>query len=407
MRYLFIFLCLASLLSAQDPSAGFSVPTPITTRATTKIPASIVAPIDAQLRNLRSGDIEHAYKDTTSSEFQASTSLEAFKEFVEKYPILLKHKTLEVKPVAIQQNDASVTVVLNPLKEAVTVNYLLVKEHNLWKIWHVSVTPLYSEEILALLHNEQALRKPIEDQLKALKNDNSAKAYQEYTSESFRSSTSLDAFRKFLKEFPIFTHYLDYRFKDPVVEKGTGRVEVDLHTETSITTVEYTLGIEDDMWKIWGIQILKQFAKEASSQEFQEDNFQEVLPKAKVMQTKQPEPKELSLGPMDFSRIEIGDKIDSDGGITNPSVILRSNQGDIYVNLFVRNGIFGTKVNLAVEHLDTHSSIPAIATTLQQDGNVEVSFVLSSPSTGWPRGQYLLTATSSTGAKRTLRFTVE
>ncbi len=201
---LFALHFFAPFCKADEPQAGVSTSTQVTTRAAPNTPASIIVPIDLQLRDLRAGNIEAAYKDTTSKEFKETTSLEAFKEFVERYPILAKHKTLEVKPVAIQQNDASVTVVLNPQKEAITLNYLLIRENNLWKVWHVSVTPLYSDATLALLQDHTALRKPIEGFLEALQNQNSAKAYQAFTSEAFRTTTSIDVFRKYINEHPVF-----------------------------------------------------------------------------------------------------------------------------------------------------------------------------------------------------------
>lgn len=370
-----------------------------------RTPAAIIVPIDAQLRDFRDGDVESAYRDTTSGDFKSATSLEAFKTFVEKNPILSKHKSIEVKTNAIQEQEANITVTLDPAKEAVPVNYLLVKENNQWKIWHMSVTPLYSEETKALMQDQSAMRVPIEAQLQALRDGNIPKAYQNFTSDAFKRAASLEAFRAYVKDFPVLSQPVSIDYKEPIFSKGTSLLEVHLNTETTTTVMEYTLGIEDDEWKIWGEKVLKQLAKAPS------DSHPASIGESsnvRVTQTRQASDNTDSpSGKLEFSRIDIGGSLDVKNNKGSATPTLKSNQGDIYVNLYVRYGIFGTKIELQMEHLETHTRIPTISTTLDQDGNIEVSFVYSPPANGWPKGHYVLTAVASTGAVRTLPFLVE
>lgn len=368
-----------------------------------RTPTTIIAPIDAQLRNFRNGDIESAYRDTTSTEFKSATSLESFKKFVEHNPLLSKHKNIEVQPNTILSTEASVTVILDPGKDSIPVNYRLIRENDQWKVWHMSVTPLYSAQIRELMKDSEAMKKPIEGQLEALRQGNIPRAYQNYTSEVFKKMTSLDAFRNYVKDFPMLAQTVDLEFTDPAFDKGTSILEVRLNTDSTVTVIEYTLGIEDDEWKIWGMKVLRQLAKMSATSS---DTVGE--PNVKVTQTKQDdEGDETPNAPMEISRIEIGGKTTVGDSKLNAAHILKTNQGDIYVNVFIRRGIFGSKIELQMLHLESRTKIPSISTTLQQDGNIAVSFIFSPPVSGWPQGHYLLTATASSGARNVLEFRVE
>lgn len=401
----FMAQCLAAAPTSPPSGAGASSLDKTTPVGSSRTPTSLIVPIDALLRNLRNGDISHAYNDTTSADFKSATTIEAFTAFVNHNPILIKHKTIELKTNDMQDLHASITVTLDPGKTGVPVNFMLVKENGQWKIWHLSLTPLYSIETLALMKDTAAMHKPIEGQLQALQDGNIPRAYQNFTSEAFRKATTLDAFRAYIKDFPMLTQKGELDFKDPVFDKGTSIIEVHLNGVTASTELEYTVGIEDDEWKVWGVKVLKQLAKVPSA----------TTPEAvgdpanvTVSQTKQAEDgKDAPNGPLEISRIDIGGRQDINTPKTNPLYILKANQGDIYVNLYIRRGIFGTKIELQMIHLDSGTKIPSISTTLQQDGNLMVSFVFTPPLAGWPTGHYLLTSTASTGAQRTLTFSVE
>jgi hypothetical protein len=103
----------------------------------------------------------------------------------------------------------------------------------------------------------------------------------------------------------------------------------------------------------------------------------------------------------------VGTSLNLKGEIENPSIVLKSPQGSIYVNIYVRNGAAGTKVNVSLEHLDSHSMLPEVSTTLQQDGDLILSFAFEAPNQGWPVGNYLIEVTSSIGLQRQYTFVVQ
>lgn len=391
----------------SSPPAGTSSSGSAPTLANAKIPAALIVPIDIQLRNLRDGDIEKAYDSTTSKEFKTATSLEEFKDFVGRYPILSKHSSIEVRLITLQDKEANLTAILNPGNEAISVTYLLSREDDKWKIWNMSVTPEYSERVTTLLQNPASMNKIIEDQLESLKEGKIIKAYEEFSSSQFKTQTPLNTFRRFLREFPVLSNYSDVKFRDPYVEKGTGRVEVDISGENAVTTFQYTMGIENNQWKIWNMELLKQVARGVPGQETGVPGMESQEQNIRITQTKQPENGEKKEGPLEITSIELSNQIDSTGKMINPNAPIRSQLSDLHVNVFVRNGVFGAKLTMMIAHVESQSHIPAISTTLSQDGNVEVSFVLTPPQTGWPKGHYTLTVTSSTGASREMSFTVE
>lgn len=367
-------------------------------------------PIDLQLSALRNKDVEKAYRDATSKDFQKATSLEDFQKFVEHYPILFEHQSIAVKAQSFSGNEAEITVHLDPEKDAIPVRYLLINEDGRWKIWNMNVIPTYSEAVLGLLKDPMGVRKPVELQIAALREDDLLKAYGQYTSKEFRKQTSLEAFRQFVSNFPLFTAHTAVAFKDPVIESGTGKITVDLYSSSNLITVEYTLGIEDDQWKIWGIQILQKSAqgaftpaKDSSMPTNGSENDKEQIPLQKeTLETVEPHASKK----LEFAKVEVGNTLDAQGNI-EISDSLKSSKDPIHINLYVRNGIAGTKITLNIEHAISKSSIPPVSTNLQQDGNSMVSFVFQPPEQGWPSGEYSLEIIASSGEKKQYSFSVE
>lgn len=364
-------------------------------------PLDWLAPIDAQLRLMRERDIERAYQETTSKDFQASTPLQTFKEFVERNPILQTHTDILVKSHSIHGDDAAVSIMLNPDSDAILLRYFLVHEDGTWKIWNINIASKYAPSVEQLLKNPISMQQPISGQLQALRNEEVTSAYYNFTSKSFQEKTSFTEFRQFLTNFPVLAKHDAVSFKDPILHEGTGRIEVNLHElNDGTTTLLYLLGIEDDQWKIFGLEVIKQVGKGTS------------LPTKKEAVIK-PEnlPEELARKDhtleMEFVQVQIGTKLDAEGNIISPTTVLQAPEGDIYVTLFIQNGTAGTKVDVSLEHVESHSLIPPLSTTLEQDGNTVVSFSFSPPISGWPKGHYLLIATSSTSVNKLFTFDIE
>jgi hypothetical protein len=357
---------------------------------------ALISPIDVQLRYLREKNIQSAYEETTKA-FKVATSLDGFEKFVENYPILIKHQDIEIKSSNEQGNRAEVTVVLNPQQENVTVQYQLAKEEGQWKIWSLSIVTPYTTTVSSLLSNPSSMLKPIEGQLQALREGDFVKAYYNYTTKEFQSSSSLEAFQKFMDTFANLKKYEAVEFKAPSLEQGTGRVEIDFHNKGYVLSVEYTLGIEDDQWKIWHMRVLKQ---ETSA----EGEKKEELPQGFPSGEEKGNP---VFHPMQFVKYELGTQVDAEGAITAPLIPNEIPKGDIYINIYIKQGTIGDRIELHLKHVESQSSLPSISTSLQQEGNSVVSFAFSPPAVGWPKGHYQLEAISNSGVSRNFSFTLE
>lgn len=218
-------------------------------------------PIESELRLLRTNKLWDAYRNTTSKDFQKATSFQEFMHFIKRYPILTSHKNIVVKSQSIKNDEADVTILLDPEKNATPVRYLLVHEDGAWKIWNMNVTPSFSEAALKLMKEPLTTHKPIDVQLDALKHKDIAKAYDDHTSAEFKKATSLEDFRKFIEQYPLFENYDAVAFMEPSIQEGSATVMVDLYNKQGSIAVEYTLGIENDQWNIWGIQVVKASAQ--------------------------------------------------------------------------------------------------------------------------------------------------
>lgn len=358
--------------------------------------ADWLIPIDAMLRALRDKNVARGYNDSTAKEFKKATSLDDFKQYVDRYPILSSHQNLVVESQETQKNNANVTIVLNPEQEAVPVKFMLTRENDSWKIWNLYVVLPYSPAVTALLSDVQSLRPVVADFLRELHDDEYEKAYDTYTSKEFQKTSTLRDFHGFLQKYNMFTQHDSIEFGKPTILEATGTLPVDLLYKDGTAQIEFVLGIQNDQWKIWGIRVVRYNAESAPT-----------APSATPLE----KPSEASVKPilptdLQFERVEVGDKVDEIGNIINPQKFVQGTSGKIFVNLFIRNGVKGNKIDLTVEHLATHTMLPVVSTTLEKEGDSRLSFSFSPPSQGWPKGQYQMRAESSTGISRDFVFDV-
>src|SRR5262249_17616035 len=110
---------------------------------------------------------------------------------------------------------------------------------------------------------------------------------------------------------------------------------------------------------------------------------------------------------LNFAKAILGNKVDLRGIITDPTTEFADAHKDITMNLYVEHGKEGTGIEVVLEHIETGSTIPAVKTTLEKDGDSVVSFVFSPPTQGWPKGNYKLHVTSTTGLQKDFTFKVK
>lgn len=106
----------------------------------------VVKPAEEQLTLLENGKIEEAY-NMTSEEFQQSTSLEKFKNFIETYPILAENKGHSFNERSFENNIGTVRGTLTAEDGTrVSIEYKLIKENGEWKILSVELNTTENPE---------------------------------------------------------------------------------------------------------------------------------------------------------------------------------------------------------------------------------------------------------------------
>lgn len=90
--------------------------------------------VDSHLASLRSGDIESAYSQT-SPEFKQATPLDAFKKFVEAYPVLTKHGAFSFDSRGFENNAGQVTGHLTDgSNKLAKIEFQMIKIDGTWMI---------------------------------------------------------------------------------------------------------------------------------------------------------------------------------------------------------------------------------------------------------------------------------
>lgn len=219
--------------------------------------AAILSSIETQLQDFKKGDVDDAYSNVSEG-FKKATSLQQFQEFIKQYEILKNYRNYNVIDQQQEGDKAAVKLELVDKDIKIPIEYYLVKENNNWKIWSLQVL-LPAENMPA----PSLMLEPVQGQLKALNENQIEKAYNDYTSDEFKKITTLDAFKTFMVNFPLFTQYKSVDYKQPKLEESGGKLLVVLKGENNKTaTVEYTLGISEGKWKIWGLRLVDFDAKD-------------------------------------------------------------------------------------------------------------------------------------------------
>ena len=199
--------------------------------------------VDAHLQALRDNNIESAYQHTTP-DFQASTPLPAFKQFVAAYPILSKHTSFSMEQRGFEGNQGRVTGhLLLEGDEYSRVEFLMSDVGDKWLIQGIQITSVLME--------------PINNHLAALRGKDIEEAYQ-YTSKEFRSSTSLSDFNKFVANYPVLTKHTSFSAGQSGQQGNEGRITgYLLFNNKKAAFIDFTMEKEGDNWKIYRMQLKK------------------------------------------------------------------------------------------------------------------------------------------------------
>lgn len=239
-----------------------------------------------------------------------------------------------------------------------------------------------------LAANAEDLTDAVYDQLKALKKNKITEAYYSFTSKEFQEATSLEQFKAFLTAYPILTQTKGIRFIDKINSENIGTLEAFLtNADNKEIKAQYRIIKEGDKWKILSISL------------------EDSTPSLKQSTTSNTEKTEHK--PLEFSQFVLGTAVDEEGRITQGQTIFNHLLPELYLNLYIANGIKDAQIEVELEHLDTHSKIAPIKTKLTEDGHAILTFVFSPPPTGWPKGNYQVMASTPSGAQNHYDFKIE
>lgn len=114
-------------------------------------PDPLLEVVDGHLKSLRAKDIDRAYTDYTSKEFQKKTSLEDFKALLSKYKVLSSNKLFQFQSFFIEDNIASLGGDLHSDEgSSIPVEFDFVMEDGKWKIMGIQI---YQNELSFPLHD--------------------------------------------------------------------------------------------------------------------------------------------------------------------------------------------------------------------------------------------------------------
>jgi len=354
---------------------------------------SLVDVVEHQLGALRQQDISKAYYGYSSKDFQAATSFDQFRNFVEAYPVFLNNQSAHFSQRSMEHNIGTLKGNLTSHDHVNTpIEYKLIKDDGKWKILSIRLLKPGNIQNAKEAGHAEDLIEVAKAQLKDIQDQKIKEAYEAFSSKEFKGATSEEAFREFIKRYPIFSYHHVVSFHKPVIRNGVGTLSVILQSEQIAAYVKYYLIYEDQAWKIWSMRIL-------SPTEGREEKNKE-LNSAKVPSS-EAESEAMSIG-----SISLGKEVDEQGQIKNPSKIFKSDLGDLYVDIEIRNGRKNSMIYLNLKQLESGSTIPAKA-TIEENGDTMLMSVFSPPAAGWPKGHYQLSVTTSSGLEHHVDFEIE
>jgi len=96
--------------------------------------------VEEQLHELKSGDIEKAYYEYTSRDFQSKMPLDKFRVFAAAHPILFQNPYAHFSNRGIHHNVSILKGKLTSLDHRnIPIEYRLIKEGNSWKILSIRI----------------------------------------------------------------------------------------------------------------------------------------------------------------------------------------------------------------------------------------------------------------------------
>lgn len=146
-------------------------------------------------------------------------------------------------------------------------------------LWFKIIVGLFALGLLLaslFLYLHEDVGAPVEGQLKAIQEDKITEAYYNYTSKEFQEATSLERFRDFVKEYPLFSNSSSVRFIERNVGETLGTLYAVISSLGKDFLVQYRLIKDGDKWKI--ASIVLEDASEANRKSAIDQDRSYVIP---------------------------------------------------------------------------------------------------------------------------------
>lgn len=332
--------------------------------------------IKGQLDALNDLDFSKAYYAYVSQEFEKNTSFDEFKKFIETYPVFTHFDSFKILEGIVEGDLRLVQVRLENDGRNYMVDYRFMNEKDKWKIFgmqiHTDAESLQKEK-----EENENIRATIKEQLEAISSEDISKAYYAFTAHEFQDASTKEVFAQFIQSHPSLAKNDRFEITQIKVSDGVGTALVRVFSNNTEETFEYRLTYEGNRWKI--LSIKTQETADTATQA--KSGFR-------------------------FDKGEFGTTIDLQGKVTNPSTNFFPKDREITLNLNIKNGKKGDTISVVLKHMDSQSALKPVSTALEKDGDALASFIFTSPTQGWPQGNYQVEATSSTGAREIFSFDV-
>lgn len=209
--------------------------------------------VQGQVEAIRNNKLTEAYYEFTSQEFQKSTTLDEFKEFIKQiFAILQTDESFHDYNMA---NDTKVVrATFDNHDQPVILDFRLVKQEGKWKILNIRWLGSKQQDMPEPALNEP--NTPVSEFLDLIQNKQLEEAYNLTTSTEFKSTIPYSVFSDFVNTIFIFGEFTSYKIVTTALEQNMAIIKVLLHENENISHVQFITLIEDHEWRIRGIEIL-------------------------------------------------------------------------------------------------------------------------------------------------------
>lgn len=211
-------------------------------------------PVESQLTAIKNKNINKAYYNIVSDEFQRTTSYKDFEKFVNENPILTSYSRKEFINEDIDGNEGKLTIKLYQGSIETPIEYRLKRSKGQWKIWSLKVIVPPKTEANDSPSSTHEIAHLFEIALEPIKENNIAKAYYQSTSRSFRAHTSLDNFRELIKNNPAIKQGQPEYYQSLVAD-GMAVFKVNLQDPSKPVLLKVSMRKENGNWKIDSLEV--------------------------------------------------------------------------------------------------------------------------------------------------------